>query len=56
MPQVGFEPTSPVFKGVKTFHALHHMTTVIGIMVSTTIKILRYSTIYSILCYCKYLM
>jgi hypothetical protein len=30
MPAVGFKPTIPVFKGVKTFHALDHTTTVTG--------------------------
>jgi hypothetical protein len=31
MPRVGFEPTTPVFELVKTFHALDRTTTVIGI-------------------------
>jgi hypothetical protein len=30
MPQVGFEPTIPVFKRVKTVHALDHTAAVIG--------------------------
>jgi hypothetical protein len=30
MTQVGFEPTIPVFKQVKTVHALDRTTTVIG--------------------------
>jgi hypothetical protein len=30
MPQVGFEPTIPVFERAKTFHALDYLTTVIG--------------------------
>jgi hypothetical protein len=30
MPQVGFEPTIPVFKRAKTVHALDHAATVIG--------------------------
>jgi hypothetical protein len=31
MPWVGFEPTSSVFKQVKTVHALDRLATVIGI-------------------------
>jgi hypothetical protein len=30
MPQVGFEPTIPVFERVKTVHALDRAATVIG--------------------------
>jgi hypothetical protein len=30
MPLVGSEPTTPVFEGVKTVHALDHAATVIG--------------------------
>jgi hypothetical protein len=30
MPQVGFEPTIPVFEPAKTFHALGRAATVIG--------------------------
>jgi hypothetical protein len=30
MPQVGFEPTIPVFERVKTVHALEGAATVIG--------------------------
>jgi hypothetical protein len=33
MPQVGFEPTIPVFKRAKTVHALDRAPTVIGIQV-----------------------
>jgi hypothetical protein len=32
MSRVGFEPTIPVFEGVKTFHALDSAATVIGIL------------------------
>jgi hypothetical protein len=30
IPRVGFEPTTPVFEGVKTVHALEREVTVIG--------------------------
>jgi hypothetical protein len=30
MPEVGFEPTVPVFEWVKTFHALEHVAIVIS--------------------------
>jgi hypothetical protein len=30
MPQVGFEPTNPVFQQVKIVHALDHASTVIS--------------------------
>jgi hypothetical protein len=33
MPQVGFEPTIPVFERVKTVHALDRAATVIGIII-----------------------
>jgi hypothetical protein len=32
MPQVGFEPTIPVFEQAKTFHALDHAATVISVV------------------------
>jgi hypothetical protein len=38
MPQVGFEPTIPVFERATTVHALDRATTVIGILVSTKHK------------------
>jgi hypothetical protein len=44
MPRVGFEPTIPVFEGVKTVHALDRAATMIGcfcIYVNKTIKIIK---------------
>jgi hypothetical protein len=38
MPQVGFEPTTPVFKQTKTVHALDRAATVIGTLESTNWK------------------
>jgi hypothetical protein len=35
MPQVGIEPTIPVFELAKTVHVLHRATTVIGETVSS---------------------
>jgi hypothetical protein len=38
MPLLGFEPVIPMFKWVKTAHALDHVATVIGMEVSGSSK------------------
>jgi hypothetical protein len=40
MPQVGFEPTIPVFEQAKTVHALSRAVTVIGIYVYFVVRYL----------------
>jgi hypothetical protein len=42
MPEVGFEPTIPVFERAKTVHALDRATTVIGIMDLNVFQIRRH--------------
>jgi hypothetical protein len=44
MPLAGFEPTIPVFKGAKTFHALDCAATVTGIIYRQPSKIIFRST------------
>jgi hypothetical protein len=41
MPQVGFEPTIPVFERAKTVHALDCAATVIGMSPSNIVKVNR---------------
>jgi hypothetical protein len=48
MPQVGFEPTIPVFERAKTVHALDRAATVIGALVSPFIKSIDLSTSNSV--------
>jgi hypothetical protein len=43
MPLAGFEPTIPVFKRAKTFHALHRAATVTG--PSNSLPTINYSTL-----------
>jgi hypothetical protein len=49
MPQVGLEPTIPVFERAKTVHALDRAATVIGSYSGYNVNILLYSTIFKVI-------